>query len=270
MLADLARRVLDTGDAVSAILLCLEALPDDAQKVDRPLVEAAAEVCYQALSRQQERRVFSLPKADVLDAVINDDGKRVMALTGKGARVWNAETGAQLASFRGSVIFHGDGKQVTSMDPSGIRVWNVKEEGPELVREFGPSAHPRPAQFLPITGQGWVEQEAWLEVCNFVRGRKPRPLLKKPRLRLDYEKLVFSADGQKIVTTPLFDYSSPTDQTIRIQRRFSNTRSLVDYAKKVVPRTLTTEQRRAFFLDADPPPWYIEAKKWPYRFHSAR
>src|SRR5277367_4357840 len=53
MLADLARRVLDTGDAVSAILLCLEALPDDAQKVDRPLVEAAAEVCYQALSRQQ-------------------------------------------------------------------------------------------------------------------------------------------------------------------------------------------------------------------------
>lgn len=39
---------------------------------------------------------------------------------------------------------------------------------------------------------------------------------------------------------------------------------LVDYAKTVVPRALTREERMAFFLDPDPPAWYVQRKKWPY------
>ena len=35
-------------------------------------------------------------------------------------------------------------------------------------------------------------------------------------------------------------------------------------AKATVPRALTVAQRRAFFLDPEPPAWCIEMEKWPY------
>ena len=54
----------------------------------------------------------------------------------------------------------------------------------------------------------------------------------------------FSADGARIVT-------ASSDQTARVWRIFPNTRSLIDYARAHVPRQLTPEQCRAFFVDSD-------------------
>jgi WD40 repeat protein len=39
---------------------------------------------------------------------------------------------------------------------------------------------------------------------------------------------------------------------------------LIDSAKEVLPRCLTPFQRQKAFLDAEPPAWCIEMKKWPY------
>jgi hypothetical protein len=39
---------------------------------------------------------------------------------------------------------------------------------------------------------------------------------------------------------------------------------IVALAKAASPRCLTTEQRRQFFLPAEPPNWCIEQEKWPY------
>jgi len=54
---------------------------------------------------------------------------------------------------------------------------------------------------------------------------------------------VFSADGSRVIT-------ASDDYAARVWRIFPNTQSLIDYAKAHVPRQLTPEQRRVFFVDA--------------------
>jgi WD40 repeat protein len=51
----------------------------------------------------------------------------------------------------------------------------------------------------------------------------------------------FSSDGQKILT----DHGD----TANIWRIFPTTQALIDYAREIVPRQLTTEQRKQFFLE---------------------
>ena len=53
----------------------------------------------------------------------------------------------------------------------------------------------------------------------------------------------FSPDGTRIVTASY-------DNTARVWRTFPNTQSLIDYARATVPRQLTPEERKRFFLDA--------------------
>ena len=52
----------------------------------------------------------------------------------------------------------------------------------------------------------------------------------------------FSPDGARIVT-------ASDDNTARIWRVFPTTQDLVDYARSIMPRELTPEQRRRFFLE---------------------
>jgi WD40 repeat protein len=52
----------------------------------------------------------------------------------------------------------------------------------------------------------------------------------------------FSPDGAKVVT-------ASDDRTARIWRVFGSTQELIDYARSIVPRQLTPEQRKQFFLE---------------------
>jgi WD40 repeat protein len=54
----------------------------------------------------------------------------------------------------------------------------------------------------------------------------------------------FSPDGAKVVT-------ASDDRTARIWRVFPTTQALIDYARSIVPRQLTPEQRKQFFLEAE-------------------
>ena len=54
----------------------------------------------------------------------------------------------------------------------------------------------------------------------------------------------FSADGAKVVT-------ASADGTARIWRVFRTTQELIDYARSILPRQLTPEQRKQFFLEAE-------------------
>jgi len=67
----------------------------------------------------------------------------------------------------------------------------------------------------------------------------------------------FSPDGTRIVT-------ASSDDTARLWRIFSTTQALVDYAKKNVPRCLTSVQRKQFHLSATLPAWCIDMGKYPY------
>jgi len=67
----------------------------------------------------------------------------------------------------------------------------------------------------------------------------------------------FSPDGRRIIT-------SSADNTARLWDIFQNVEELIAQAKSAAPRCLTLAQRRSFFLDPEPPAWYIEMEKWPY------
>jgi hypothetical protein len=68
---------------------------------------------------------------------------------------------------------------------------------------------------------------------------------------------VFSADGRRILTASY-------DKTARLWEAFPNPQELIDRMKTELPRCLTPEQRRAFFLDPAPPDWCTGMQKWPY------
>ena len=54
----------------------------------------------------------------------------------------------------------------------------------------------------------------------------------------------FSPDGTRVVTASF-------DKTAKIWRVFPTTQALIDYAQSIVPRQLTPEQRKQFFLEAE-------------------
>jgi WD40 repeat protein len=53
----------------------------------------------------------------------------------------------------------------------------------------------------------------------------------------------FNHDGTRVVT-------ASADKTAKIWRVFPTTQALIDYARNIVPRQLTPEQRKQFFLEA--------------------
>jgi hypothetical protein len=65
----------------------------------------------------------------------------------------------------------------------------------------------------------------------------------------------FSADGERLVT-------ASEDRTARIWPVFPTTQALVDYARNMVPRCLTRDQRQQAFLEPEPAAWCIAEKKW--------
>jgi WD40 repeat protein len=61
------------------------------------------------------------------------------------------------------------------------------------------------------------------------------------------ESAAFSTDGTRVVT-------ASEDGTARVWRVFSTTQALIDYARSIVPRQLTSAQRQQYFLDESPAP----------------
>ena len=53
---------------------------------------------------------------------------------------------------------------------------------------------------------------------------------------------VFSTDGHRIVT-------ASDDASGQVWATFESTQALVDFARSILPRELTPEERKSFFLD---------------------
>ncbi|MDB6097983.1 MAG: NTPase-like protein, partial [Gammaproteobacteria bacterium] len=90
-LADLARQQRDGGDAGTAILLALEALPE-ATGPDRPYVPEAEFALNTALHSLRERRLYMVD-GDLVTAALSPNGKRILTTSNNQARLRNAESG---------------------------------------------------------------------------------------------------------------------------------------------------------------------------------
>jgi WD40 repeat protein len=142
-LAELADRTYRAGDDMTAVLLALEALPDEKSGVVRPLVSAAELGLDRALRGRKDERaprealVLSGHAGPVRACALSGDGARaVTASADRAVRVWSARTGESTAELQGHtaevahVAFSADGATIVSAAEDGLRVWDAAAGSP--------------------------------------------------------------------------------------------------------------------------------------------
>jgi hypothetical protein len=119
-LADLAHQQRSAGDATSAALLALEALPDRRAGTARPYVPEPELQLDGAWYDQRERFVLGGHGDRVEDAAFSPDGKRIVTRSDdKTARLWDAETGKPIG---GPLAGHEDRVVSAAFSPNGRRI----------------------------------------------------------------------------------------------------------------------------------------------------
>ena len=125
-----ANRLPNEGDAATAILLSLDALPDVSGEVERPFAIEADTTLYNALFRLREVRVLGGHLAAIGAAAFSPDGQRAVTAEGDTARIWDTTTGKQITTLTGhqgritSVAWSSDGLQiVTASEDMTARLW---------------------------------------------------------------------------------------------------------------------------------------------------
>jgi WD40 repeat protein len=207
---------LEKGDAVTAILLCLEALPDDDAPVKRPFVASAARVCFNALYHLREERVFALPDEWTWDLAVSDDGRRLMTHATSGARVLDMASGKEVANLEDKVVIVStDAALAVTQHGKHVRVWSLSSAGevPNLQRSFDLSPAKELGTLVPEIFNAWMVyggRSCAFEVVRSKPGHAPLPLRSALPIKEEYECASFSSNGERIVTTPLFDFSFPT------------------------------------------------------------
>jgi energy-coupling factor transporter ATP-binding protein EcfA2 len=273
-LANSARQQRSEGDVGTAALLALEALAS-AVGNDRPYVPEAETQLVGAWRDLRERLVLTAhgKKLDNMfmregknlgSAVFSPDGRRIVAPDNKTARVWDAGTGKQIGEpLTGhmdsvtSAAFSPDGKRiVTASGDKTVRLWDAetgKQIGEPLIGHtesvlsaaFSPDGKRIVTASVDKTARLW-DAETGKQIGEPLTGHTG-----------SVNSAAFSPDGKRIVT-------ASGDKTARVWKIFANTQELVSQAKAAVPRCLTSELRKAFFLPPEPLQWCIELEKWPY------
>ncbi len=132
ILADLSGKIVETGDAVTGMLLAMEALPDVSDPTRRPYVDGAEAALYQALYSRRELKVLTAHQHFISSVDFSPDGSRVVTAShDRTARIWDVRTQRELAVLRGhqgilwSARFSPDGKQVATASQDGqVRLWD--------------------------------------------------------------------------------------------------------------------------------------------------
>lgn len=132
-LADLARQQMVRGNAGSATLLALEALPDIAAGIVRPHVTEAESALADATNKIRESLVLRGHEAAVLGAIFSPDGARILtASADRTAKLWDSASGALAVTLNGhedevvSATFSPDGRRVlTASKDNTARMWDA-------------------------------------------------------------------------------------------------------------------------------------------------
>jgi WD40 repeat protein len=208
-------------------------------------------------------QVFEGHTANVNTAVFSHDGGLVLtASDDKTMRIWDSKTGRELKRFEGhqarinQAVFAPDDQAVLSASwDNTARLWDVASG--KQIREF--RGHRGPVNSASFSPDGKrIVTASWDKSARiWDRGNAdPIASIDGHRGRVFYA--VFSPDGLRIGTTS-------EDMTARIWRLKESLplQEALDLARSRMPRCLSIEQRKEFYLN-EPPPRWCKANKWPY------
>jgi hypothetical protein len=203
-LADLADRKHDGGDDVTAALLAIEALPDDASGRARPLVAEAQRSLDRTwrdggAGRLRETRILGGAAGAVLACALSRDGGRIVTGDAEAMRLWDGVTHTLLASFpqrRSLIAMSDDGQGIISIvAPNQVQIRDAKSDqegtktlaGTVLATRFGPEG----ARVLVAAADNGIE------LYDVASGRRLRVFRGHARKPLN---AVFSHDGQRLAS----------------------------------------------------------------------
>jgi hypothetical protein len=143
----------------------------------------------------------------VCSVAYSPDGKRLASATGEGVKVWDAQTGQELLTFKGGgyrVAFSPDSKRLASSGEQEVKVWDVRT-GQELLtlKRGGPSV-----AFSPdgkrLASPAWdrTTQEGWVRVWDAQTGQELLTLQKYPTA---VYSAVFRPDGKRLAGASWLD-----------------------------------------------------------------
>jgi WD40 repeat protein len=204
-LADRANQSTGDGDAATAMLLALEALPDTRSNTPRPVVPQAEAALFKAYHALRESTALRGHTGPLWSASFAPDGRRLVTVSADSTgRVWDARTGALLFALRGHrgpvrfAAFSPDGRYVvtTSTDKTA-RVWDV-ETGREVAVLEGHSNNVLRAAFSPDG-----RQVVTASVDNTARvwdARGGKQIYNLDQHTKPVRDAIFTPDGKNIVT----------------------------------------------------------------------
>jgi WD40 repeat protein len=193
------------------------------------------------------------------------DGKWIAAVErGQAVSIWDASTGVLRSTLSGhtsaikSIAFSADNRLIASGSEDGTaRVWEV--DGGKLLHTFAHHAPGDPKTRSTVSsvafGEGGKVLAARTEhgTSLWRLGSEERSAI-VPR---EGSRVSFSPDGRILVR-----HSSNSRSFDHV---FSRVDDAVQAARKAVVRCLTPEERKAAFVDVEPPDWCIEMDKPPYQ-----
>jgi WD40 repeat protein len=131
-LANRASQYSREGDAGTAMLLALEALPDISGGVERPLAQEAETALFEAYQGMRELVILKAHKGSVWSATFSADGRRIVTASDDNtARVWDGDDGHQLALLGE----HTEPVRVAAFSPDGRHVITVSADNMARVWE---------------------------------------------------------------------------------------------------------------------------------------
>jgi WD40 repeat protein len=197
-----ANAAIDKGDAVTGMLLALEAL-----KIGGDDTPREAEFALQSALTNQHERFDLTGHSDVVEGVaFSPDGRRIVSGGGLLTIVWDAATGTQRLVLRGHtggglswVSFSPDGREILTSGDHTARLWNAATGAPGAVYSEPGNVQAESAVYSPAGDRIVVASDDHVARVFDAELRRAIAVLRGHTREVTYA--AFSPDGKRVVTT---------------------------------------------------------------------